>query len=46
MSEQDPRNDPAPWLDRWNLTVTGERIVTHSSVLVPALRANGPSCSS
>ncbi len=42
MSEQDPRNDPAPWLDRWNLTVTGERIVTHSSVLVPALKGERP----
>jgi streptomycin 6-kinase len=36
MSDQDPRNDPTPWLDRWNLTVAGDRIVTHSSVLVPA----------
>jgi streptomycin 6-kinase len=42
MSDKDPRNDPAPWLDRWNLTVSGEQIVTHSSVLVPAMQGERP----
>lgn len=42
MSDRDPRNDPTPWLDRWRLTVTGERIVTHSSVLVPAVQEERP----
>lgn len=42
MSDKDPRNDPAPWLDRWHLTVAGDRIVTHSSVLVPAFQGERP----
>lgn len=42
MSDSDPRNDPAPWLQRWRLIVDGDRIVTHSSVLVPALRGEQP----
>jgi streptomycin 6-kinase len=42
MSDKDPRNDPSPWIERWNLTVAGDRIVTHSSVLVPALRGEHP----
>jgi streptomycin 6-kinase len=42
MSDKDPRNDPAPWLDRWNLTVAGDRIVTHSSVLVPVVQGERP----
>ncbi len=42
MSDRDPRNDPAPWLERWNLAVAGERIVTHSSVLVPARQGARP----
>lgn len=42
MTDKDPRNDPAPWLQRWNLTEVGERIVTHSSYLVPAMRDDRP----
>ncbi|HET9661875.1 MAG TPA: aminoglycoside phosphotransferase family protein [Thermomicrobiales bacterium] len=42
MSDFDPRNDPTPWLERWRLSADGDRIVTHSSVLVPALRGEQP----
>lgn len=42
MSDQDSRNNPAPWLERWHLVESGERIVTHSSYLIPALRGDRP----
>jgi streptomycin 6-kinase len=42
MSDANPLNNPAPWIERWGLTDTCPPIVTHSSVLVPATRDSQP----